>query len=394
MNIQIRQAGPDDYREIARMDGISFAASYSEEDLGDTFDVDPPRLLVATEGDRIVGATGEYRFTMTVPGGGALDLPGVTWVSVLPTYRRRGILRSLMQRQLSEFAAAGEPAAVLTASEGGIYRRFGYGPATQRVKTVLDRRFANLISPVDSSAVEFVSPEAARTRLPELHRRWRETTPGALSRVDSWWDQLFRDREAHRGGMTEKLYLVHPDGYLAYRAAEVWDDGHPRHRCLITDYRCVTDEAHAALWQVLLGMDLFASMESWEVPVDDPLRFLLTDSRQLRSIAVDDGMWLRPVEVATLLAARSYQVEVEAVLQVGDQRVLLAGGPDGASCEPTTLPAQLELALPGLGSAYLGGYRLRTLERAGLVRGENPGLIRQLDLAFGADRAPGYGTGF
>ncbi|MGI8668046.1 MAG: GNAT family N-acetyltransferase [Jatrophihabitans sp.] len=394
MDIQIRQAGEADYREIARIDGISFGVSYTEEDFEHIFGEDPPRFLVAVQDDRLVGISGDFRFTMTVPGGGVLDLPGVTWVSVLPTHRRRGVLRALLDEQLAGYAAAGEPATVLTASEGGIYRRFGFGPATQSVKISIERRLATLLNPVDSAAVEFVAAGSARAPITELHRRWSELTPGGLGRSEGWWDHLMRDRPSQRDGMSEKIYLVHPDGYLAYRSAAQWHDGHAANRCVITDYRCVTAEAHAALWQVLLGMDLFTSIESWEVPLDDPLPFLLSDPRQVRLIANKDGMWLRPIDVAAMLSARRYLVPIEAVIEVGDQRVLLEGGPDAARCQPTERAVDVRFSVPALGSAYLGGHRVRTLARAGLVQAENASLIGQLDLALSADRAPAYGTAF
>ncbi len=394
MDLQIRPAGPDDYREIARIDGISFGTVYSDEAFDDVFS-EPPNLLVATDDDRIVGITGDYRFTMTVPGGAQLaDVPGVTWVSVLPTHRRRGVLSALMTHQLVEYADAGETFSILTASEGGIYRRFGYGPATRKVKTVVDRRFTKLLAPVDVSAVRFLSVEQAGPLLPELHERWRAMTPGALSRTELWWQHLLADRDYNRGGMSQKFYLVHPDGYLAYRVAEEWNDGHPSHRCSIVDYRCTTDEAHAALWQVLLGLDLFATIASWEIPDDDHLPFLLSNPREVQTESVDDGVWLRPVNVARMLAARTYQVELDAVLDVAGQRVALTGGPDGASCSPTDRSADIRLGLSSLGSIYLGTHRPRTLARAGLLETEDESTLGRLDLAFGTDRAAAYGTAF
>jgi len=60
-----------------------------------------------------------------------LPIAGVTAVSVLPTYRRRGILRSLMHRQIADIAARGEEyVAALWASETPLYGRYGYGRAS------------------------------------------------------------------------------------------------------------------------------------------------------------------------------------------------------------------------------------------------------------------------
>src|SRR5262245_61193592 len=68
------------------------------------------------------------QFQFSVPGA-VVPVAGVTLVSVLPTHRRRGILRSMMRRQLSDIAERGESLAALWASESMLYGRYGYGKA-------------------------------------------------------------------------------------------------------------------------------------------------------------------------------------------------------------------------------------------------------------------------
>ena len=400
MDFELRPGTPEDHAEILLLDGFAFGEQYTQQDAEDAFR-DPPEFVVATVADRIVGVTGHYRFSsMTVPGG-SLAVPGVSWVSVSPLHRRQGVLRALMERQVRDFAAEGASAAILTASEGSIYGRFGYGPASSMRHTVIDRRVTKLAQPAPKSSgeVELLTAEQARSVLPELHRRWREQVPGALNRTESWWDHLFLDREQHRGGMSAKFYLAHPEGYASYRVKEQWNEGIAALQCRIVDYAVCSADAHAALWQVLLGMDLFETVESHQIPPDDPLPFLVTDFRQVRTTAVNDGVWVRPVDPAALLAARTYSVDFDAVAQVcdpllGDQRLALSGGPDGASCGPTDRPAQVSFTLAGLGSAYLGGHRLHTLARAGMVRCDDARLLDRLQLAFSTDRAPFHGTAF
>lgn len=65
------------------------------------FDTAPP----ADSG--LVGTTGVYSLRMTIPRT-TMPVAGVSLVSVLPTHRRRGVLRSLMRRQLAGIAARGE----------------------------------------------------------------------------------------------------------------------------------------------------------------------------------------------------------------------------------------------------------------------------------------------
>lgn len=399
MDIEIRPATDADIPAIVDLDGASFGVSYSAEQVADFLTlIDTDRFLVAIDDGRVVGVTGDYPFTMTVPGG-SLDVPGVTWVSVEPTHRRRGILRSLMQRQLEGYRDRGIAAAVLTASEGGIYGRFGYGPASFVRKTVIDRRRVRLRRPSDTSAVRRVSAAEARARMPEIHERWRARTPGALNRTAAWWDFLVLDREWQRDGMSAQYYLVHDDGYVAYRVKDQWDDGDPQHLCWITDYVIASPKAHGDLWQVLLGLDLVGTIESHRIPIDDPLPYVVDDGRQVRTTHVGDGVWVRPLDIAAMLAARSYAVGIDVVLQVsdplfGDGRYALCAGPNGAACTPTDRSPDVGLDVAALGSLVLGGVRLAPLVAAGQVHGENAALLSRLDRALLADRAPQHGTAF
>src|SRR5262245_9642979 len=87
------------------------------------------RVHAAWEGERAVGGASALPLLLTVPGG-RLPAAGVTAVGVLPTHRRRGILRALMRAQLDDCRRRGEPVAYLWATEDTIYGRFGYGIAS------------------------------------------------------------------------------------------------------------------------------------------------------------------------------------------------------------------------------------------------------------------------
>jgi len=399
VTIELRRAVADDFPAIAELDGASFGYHYAEQDLADArLDMDPERALVAVDADRIVGVSAELPLCMSVPGG-EIRAMGLTWVSVELTHRRRGIQRALIEQQLREHAADGWVASALTASEGGIYGRYGYGVATQARRTVVDRSRARLRENVDTSAVRRLTTAEARPQLLELHERWRVRTPGAVTRWPERWELMLLDRERHRHGMSGLFHLVHPDGYVSYRIRGDDADGDARHVCRIVDYVPVTPAAHAALWQTLLAMDLVATIESEQIPLDDPLGHLLTDAREVRTAWLRDDLWLRPLDVRGLLSARSYGVEIETVLAVtdpllGNDRYLLRGGPggDGAECERVDRAADVVLDVAALGAVVLGGVRLAELARAGRVSGDAAALER-LDRALLADRLPFLGTG-
>ena len=105
-----------------------------------------------------------------------------------------------------------------------------------------------------------------------------------------------------------------------------------------------------------------------------------------------DGLWVRPLDVAALLAARTYAVEVDTVLAVadpllGDARYQLRGGPDGATCERTDALPESAWTSPTLGAVSVGGTRLGRWRSSGLVESPDARLLPRLDRALLADRA-------
>jgi predicted acetyltransferase len=243
-----------------------------------------------------------------------------------------------------------------------------------------------------------MSTEEVRDILPGLYERWRRMTPGGLDRNEKRWTLQLLERDWSRQGRSELFHLVHADGYVSYRVARDSDARGHRNTCAIVDYAICTPEAHAALWSILLGMDLVVSIESNKIPADDPLPYLLTDPRQVMTTSVTDGLWARPLDVAALLAARSYAVDIDIVVGVhdplfGDAGYRLTGGPDGASCERSTADPDVTFEASALGAVVLGGQRVVELAAAGSISGA-PTVLTRLDRGFLADVSPSFGTYF
>jgi predicted acetyltransferase len=395
---RLRRATSDDLPDMAVVDGRAFGVPQTPADLEDFRPLfDPDRYLLACDPDdaSIVGVTGSYLFDVTLPGGAALPVPGVTWVSVAATHRRRGILRALLTVQHRELAETGAALAVLTASEGGIYGRFGYGTATVHRSVRIERRRAEFRADApDPGGVRMVDGEEIRKLAPPIHRRWASITPGAVWRTDAWWDRLLLDRERHRQGSSPLFHLAHPDGYASYRIRRDDDS------CVVAEVVAATEEAHAALWRILLALDLTETVHAWSRPAEDPLPDLLTDPRQVRTTGLADGMWARPLDVPAALAARRYAVEIDCVLDVRDPfldlggRFRLRGGPDGADCVRTDAAVDIGTDMATLGGLLFGGRRATTLARAGLLVTDDPALLSRFDRALLADRSPQHGTEF
>ena len=181
------------------------------------------RMLAALEGDAIVGGAGAFEFDLTIPGG-PVPVSGVTVVGVLPTHRRRGVLRALMRAQLDGVAQRGEPLAILWASEAGIYPRFGYGLASFSGDIEVHRAHSAYASPLEWGGRGRLVPLAeALEPVQDVYDRVAAETPGMLSRTREWWEaRLLTDPEWRRSGRGEKACAVleldgRPEAYALYR---------------------------------------------------------------------------------------------------------------------------------------------------------------------------------
>ena len=354
----------------------------------------------------MVGTAGVYTFRMSVPGA-MLPTAGVSFVAVLPTHRRRGILRSLMRRQLTDIAAKGEePIAALWASETPLYGRYGYGWATTQASFAFRRGEGALSPHVPSDPglrLRIVEPTAAAAELAKVYDTVLQTQPGFFTRNDVWWDRFFNDPEEDRQGFSPQRCVLAEDdsgprGYALYRAQGRWDEDRflPESLLDVRELVAADPAARAALWRDLLSRDLLSEITARLRPVDDPVLYQLSDPRRARP-TVHDGLWVRVIDLPAALTRRAYSCPVDAVLEVRDEVLpgnagrwrLRAAGPDGGvTCERTTDPADVALGIAELGAAYLGGTRLAALAAAGLVTAPRPSALPRLSAAMSWDPSP------
>jgi predicted acetyltransferase len=358
------------------------------------------RTLAAFDGDEIVGTGRLFSFELTMPGGRPLPAAAVSWIAVLPTHRRRGILTALKRTQLDDAAERGEPLAILYASESGIYRRFGYGVSTSWVSVSVERRHSAFRLPVPGGRVRLVDEDDARKLLPEIFDRVRRVQPGAVQRVDAWWPDQFFWRESDERGT--RFYCVYEspegglDGYAAYRFESRWDNG-PQGILNVTDLATMSPAARAVLWRYLLDVDLVETIKAWVAPVDEPLRWLLNEPRRMAVTRMGDGLWVRVLDAPTALSARTYAAAGRVVFEVVDPfrpdgaaagRFALDGGPDGADARRTSEEPDLVLEVSELGGILLGGVRPSVLARAGLVDERTSGALAVADAMFAVEPLP------
>ncbi|MER5319980.1 GNAT family N-acetyltransferase [Streptosporangium roseum] len=366
------------------------------------------RSLGAFEGDLLVGATAVCSFTMTVPGG-PIPVGGVTSVGVLPSHRRRGILSTLMTRQLADLRERGEAVAALYASEAAIYGRFGYGRAADNLFFDIPKHGAALAghAPVDPALrLRVVTPAEARTAFEKVFEAALDSRPGLYARTPARWDAVLSDHEADQGGAGPLRAVVveddgGPRGYALFRIKQGFTQHDvPDGELRLKELFGLDPAAYALLWRHVLERDLVARVKAWQRPSDDPLIHLLAEPRHLNAGWLDD-LWIRLVDVERALPARRYSAPVDVVIEVEDafcpwnaRRWRLTADASGARCVPTEDPADLTLPVTVLGAAYLGGRPLAALQAAGVVRESRAGAVRELSVAMSWEPAPWAGLIF
>ncbi len=351
------------------------------------------RCLVIRDRSTIVGTTAALTQQMTVPGGASAPVAAISAVGVAPGHTRRGHLSRLMRRQLDEVE---EPLAVLYASEGAIYGRYGYGLSSRAMRYELHLRGAR-VRPTAPRPAEPTRHYDVADALPLMERVYeavRPTRPGLLARSPVWWGRRTSDLEHRRGGAGKLRAAVQhgddgePAGYALYSANSDWDELGPSGRVTLRELFATTPEARAGLWDYLIGIGLMRTLTWQRAPEHDPLPHLLV-SRDGLTTRASWGLWTRVVDPGRALAARAYARPFELVLELEDAflpanagRHRLAFDGERANCERTTAPADLALDAEALGAAYLGGTPLESLAGAGRVRELRPGALDTAAAAF------------
>jgi predicted acetyltransferase len=355
----------------------------------------------------LVGTATSFAADLVVPGGAPVPSAAVTRVGVLPTHTRRGILRALMGVQLEDVRSRGEVVAHLRASEAAIYGRFGYGVATCSVHWELERIRGARRAPVEAPGrFRLLDEGEAASVLPRVYDRCWRRRAGMMSRSDDLW--------SYRRGMAPKdpparWTVVHeapdgePDGFAEYEASDRFRWSHGSGRVQVHELWAADDLVEAALWAWLLELDLAPVIAADGRPVDEPLRWRLTDPRALRTTDVLDETWLRLVDVGAALAGRSYGPGEPVVIEVvdgllpdnaGTWRVGGVDGVGGRPVERVSSAPDLVVDVDVLGATWLGGTSWAELAAAGRVTVCRASAVAEADRLFATSPAPWCGTHF
>ncbi|MEO7557097.1 MAG: GNAT family N-acetyltransferase [Acidimicrobiales bacterium] len=366
------------------------------------------RMIGVADNGQLVASAGAYSFRLTVPGLSSVGAAGVTWVAVLPTHRRRGILRQMMANLLDDAAAREEPVAVLTASEAVIYGRFGFGVGAQHARATVRTQRSSFVHTLGSSGARqgsirlaWTGDESAVAAMAEVYERWRRTRAGALSRHEGWWEMTRRDHAYRQDDHGPAYYAIHDDGagvvdgYVMYRLKE--DPVEHQLHALVIELIALDPDIETELWRYVLDLDLTSKVVARSLPVDDPLKWRLADPRALTVDHVEDWLWVRILDVPAALEARAYDTTGRLVIEVIDDfrpdgrasgTFRFDASPGGATCERVDrADPDLTIGVESLGSAWLGAASMTTLAHAGRAQGDEDAL-ELADALFATRPAP------
>jgi len=402
--LQVTDLAAEDLQDILDID----AAAFGQDPPQDFLDV---AIIPWLELDRFVGARDPaadnelvaagciFSKQMTFPGGRVHPAAGVSWIGVRPGWRRRGLLRGLMKAQLHGLHdTGGEAIAILTASEAGLYGRYGYGQSVNRQVFRVEHG-AVFHSGVAIDNVLEIRAERAPDIVKPLYARVAAIRTGYLARTDAVWAMRFSDHDLLRNGASKKRWAVHPDGYVSYRVKSEWSERGPNFTLHLDEICAATDRAFASLWRYVLDFDLTRQVTYDKGWLDDPLLDLLHDPR---SVTVDlrDHIWLRIVDLQRAIGLRTYSRSARVAVEVTDSFCPWNQGTwifdldgSGGTVTRTEQTAAVRLDIRDLGACFVGGTPLARLMTAQRVSGE-PAAVLELGAALATPLAPWCPEGF
>jgi predicted acetyltransferase len=402
MDVEIRTIEPEEFDTYCLSLETAFTGFIHQDEIDIHRSVTEfDRCLAAVDGGAFVGCAAACSFRVAVPGGADLSLAGITGVGVLPSHRRRGINTALMRRTLDDVVERGEAGAILFASEGGIYPRFGYGVASfMGSMDLATARSAYLTTRRPAGTTRLLEKKEALPRMRAIYEKARPDRPGGVALGENWFAwRFFQSESEQKDGPL--FFAIHQsdegrdDAYAVYRGKHEWPGDVPKLELKVEDVQSTSPEAYADIWRFLLEVDLVDHVTAWNRPADEPLLHMLLEPRRL-ALRLKDGLYLRIVDMPLALGARTYHADGRIVLEVADPflperegrfELVVERGVgecrrlDGGS-------ADIVCSVNEVGAAYLGGATFRQLARAGRVREERAGALALADAMFAVDAPP------
>jgi predicted acetyltransferase len=405
MSVEVRTCPPERFTELLKTAEIAFSEDVADDVIERVRAMsDPERYVCALEHDRFVATGGVFSQTLSVPGGGELAAGGVTFVTVVPSHRRRGLLRQMIRLMVDDCHERGEPLAMLWASEASIYQRFGYGLATWSVNLDADASAAAYTRPWPVRGTFRLIPAGdGRDLVAPVYEAVRRQRAGFLARPPEWWVGALplADKDA-KGGEAKRLVVYETDAgveaYAVYKTKVEWASGESNGTVLVDEAFGSTADGTRAIWRYLFDIDLMRRLRTWHLPPDHPVLTLAAQPRRLH-VSMGDGLWLRILDVKSALEGRTYGLAGDSsgrvTLELADEycpwnagRWTLDVEAGRARVIRATSEPDAALDANDLGSMLLGGFGASALAAGGRVTELRGGGLAAMDRLFVTALAP------
>jgi predicted acetyltransferase len=368
--------------------------------------------MVGFDPEHPVGTFVDYDKTLNAGGPEPLPARLITGVTVNPSFRRRGILKHMMTSRLAAAVEDGMALAALTVSEGGIYGRFGFGPATRLRGLQINASasgdgFAVTIPKVGK--VLTVDPSKTKDVLKDVFAQFHRSTRGSVDRQATYWETgsarwdpeniTSWDRKARAAVHVREDGSI--GGYVVFTFSG-WDSEPATMR--IRDLIAGDATSRLELLRHLAEMDLVERIVAPNgSPVSDPLDYALINPRAVKTTSLGDVLWVRLLNPVTALESRAWNADGEFSLTLSDAlgiaagvfTVSVSGGvAQVTSTESATAPQHFRLDVATLSSLYLGDVSVLTMRDAGRVTAEDEADWQAFSATFDLPTAPHCATHF
>ena len=346
--------------------------------------------------NRLVTSCGGFPFSMKLNGGDS-RADGVTCVGTDPGHRRRGLVRHLITERLQLAHNDGIPAAILWASLGAIYQRFGYGLATSGYTYKFNPRLAEFQfdSTTPKGWVRLMGLDDALPVVQSVYKEFIQSRNLMLHRPEDHWKAAYRSK---KNKFHFAVYYNEDgvsDGFFNYRIKEADNtDLGPYQQLNVYDFVYRNTDAYRGLWEFLRGHDLVKQVRMM-MPADDPALFMLLDPRILRAEWME-GIWMRVVDVERLASCRKFDCAGRTSFEIGEDnecpwnigKFEIESDGQNSRVSKTSSGPDFRISINGLASLLSGNVSLSVLCASGRASIDDPGRLPELDRFFATRYKP------
>ena len=403
MAVEIRPLTQDEMSQFYHNLATGFSSTPRPESEDRPREFRPEWTLCALEDGELATTYAAFPFTMYMNGRTA-PAAGVSAVTTLPWFRRRGHLRQIMATDFARMHDGDGPAfAILYASMAAIYQRFGYAVVSTHLRYHVEPHRIEFANPVPVRGRTGAFTRETVERVAPVYEAFAAERTGYFKRGEFEWQFLtigYGDRPPLLVTYEEDGEVL---GYLVY-----WHEQKDREamrfggsvQVYVGDLTWRTPAAYQALWDYLRRIDLARNINCFRMPSDDPAKDLFLEPRMLHSLETD-GLLARIVTVEQALAQRGYDREGRVTFEVQDElapwntgRWEVDAGPEGASVRRSDREPQLSMPVASLAPILFGRFTATQGVRMGRIQANDLSALPLWDELFRTRFAPGCGDHF